>query len=129
MTEFVRKHWPTRWAHHVVVLRSKDGDTVEADVDTDVGFADHGVIALREALRAADVDAPEVKEILGPAATDATRAWVAAHPDVWFHTWRRDSFGRRMGYLVDAQTGEDWSTYLVETGHIVAAHLAAMGRG
>jgi endonuclease YncB( thermonuclease family) len=119
----IRTHWPTRWAHRAHVTRVKDGDTVEADIDTDVGFAANGEVAPKEALRALDVDAWEVKDILGPAAVDATRWWIAAHPDVWWHTWRRDSFGRRLGYLVDAHTGEDWSTYLAETAQVVKAHL------
>lgn len=110
-----------RWAHRCSLTRVIDGDTVVIDVPIDVDLwrmADH--------LRILDVDTPEVKETLGSAATDFTRAWVRDHTDLVVTTWRRDSFGRRLGYLADRITGEDLSTALIETGHVVAAHLKEM---
>lgn len=107
--------------HRAILNRVIDGDTVVLDVIVDVNL-----VHLADHLRILDVDTPEVTEILGPAATDFTRAWVRDHTDLIVRTWRRDSFGRRLGYLQDRHTGEDLSVALATVGLIVAAHLKEM---
>lgn len=98
--------------------RVKDGDSLQGVLLVDVDRP-----ALKQNLRVLDVDAPEVKEVLGEAATNFTRWWVQEHVALEWWTWRYDDFGRRLGYLVDLQTGEDLSAALLETGNAVRAHL------
>lgn len=109
------------WAHQCVVRRVIDGDTVALDV-----LVDLNLVHVDDRLRILDVDTPEVSDILGPAATDFTRTWASEHTALIVRTWKRDSFGRRLGYLIDRHTGEDLSEALTTVGLVVAAHLKEM---
>lgn len=106
-----------------------DGDTL-AGVEIDRGFADRSV---RE-IRVAHINTPEVRgptRIAGLAATDFTRAWLAARRQTTNGTaWplvvttldgpagaNVDAFGRVLAEVADAVTGERLDQALLKGGY------------
>lgn len=121
-----------RWDQAVTHLAHLvDADTFDLGVlidaiatvdDLDLQTA-HVQLAATYRYRPVGIDAPEVRDVLGPAATDATRAWFRDHPTLRVQTWKRDSFGRRLCRLYDPTTGVDLATHLLTVGAAVEYHL------
>lgn len=78
-----------------------------------------------ERIRLLGINCPECRGTTreaGRAATEFTRRWIAESPGVWpfvIKTVKADDFGRYLGALYRADTGESLSVALVDAGHAV----------
>lgn len=112
------------WVRRARVVRVVDGDTLEIDVDMGLRV---WVCGIR--IRLMGVDTPEVKgdtKTAGDAATDATKAWVAAAGgNVMIQTFKRteagddlfDSFGRVLARVSRRDGTGDLGAHLQSLKH------------
>lgn len=102
---------------HAVV----DGDTYWLVVVPDLEWT------AKHRYRPVGVDTAEVREVLGPAATDFSRWWLAEHAGrLRVRVWKLDGFGRHLCYVYDRVSGEDISSALRKAGHDVAGYLEVL---
>lgn len=108
-----------QWVFPAQLIRVIDGDS--AVLRLDCGFNTYRI----DHIRLLGVDAPEVRGVSrerGLAATAYVRGWFALTTGEWplvIETHKSDAFGRYLGTIWDANTGDCLNSSLLASGHAV----------
>ena len=103
----------TTWTVPGVVRRIVDADTLV--IDLDLGW---GTWKIGQKVRLLGIDAPEMSTAAGKAAREWLVAWLPLGTEVTVQSYALDSFGRVLGRVCYAGTG-DLSEALLNAGHAV----------